>query len=165
MLLGLSTGARVSDLMRISEDNIRKVNGVSVVDYRAVKTGKVSTVPFTDSEVLDMLLSEFPRPISDQKFNKHIKEVVKLCGIDRETKGYLTIDGRSQLVRKPFYQFCRSHMLRKSFCQIAYDKGIDIHLIMAMTQHSSERVFRLYIGRDRDNDQDALAFASAMKSS
>ena len=32
-----------------------------------------------------------------------------------------------------------------------------------MTQHSSEAVFRLYIGRERDKDKDALDFYKSMK--
>ena len=163
ILLGLNVGCRVSDLMRLTRANLRTVGDVTLVDYRAIKTGKVSTVPITDKEVLDMLLERWPKPISDQKFNKHLKEVIRRCGLDRPTLGYLTIDGRSKLVEAPFYKFCRSHMLRKSFCQIAYDLGLDIHLIMEMTQHSSEAVFRLYIGRKRDKDKDALDFYKSMK--
>lgn len=162
MLLGLSSGARVSDLMRLRREHIREVNGVQLLDYKAVKTGKVSTVPFTDKEVLNQLLEDWPNPVSDQKFNKHMKSVAKVSGLDRMTKGYIVIEGRSRLVERPFHEFCRSHMLRKSFCQIAYDKGIDIHLIMSMTQHSNERIFRLYIDRERDKDRDALDFFNKM---
>ena len=163
ILLGLNVGCRVSDLMSLTRANLRTVGDVSLLDYRAIKTGKVSTVPITDKEVLDMLLERWPKPISDQKFNKHLKEVIRRCGIDRPTLGYLTINGRSKLVEAPFYKFCRLHMLRKSYCQIVYDLGLDIHLIMEMTQHSSEAVFRLYIGRERDKDKDALDFYKSMK--
>ena len=162
-LLGLSVGCRVSDLMRLTRANLRVVDRVNLIDYRAIKTGKVSTVPITDEEILNKLLEKWPKPISGQKFNKHIKEVIRRCGIDRPTLGYLTVNGRSKLVEAPFYKFCRSHMLRKSFCQISYDLGLDIHLIMEMTQHSSEAVFRLYIGRERDKDRDALDFYKSMK--
>lgn len=133
ILLGLNVSCRVSDLMRLTKANLRMVGDVRLIDYCAIKTGKISTVPITDKEVLNMLLKKWSKPISEQKFNKHLKEVIRRYGIDRPTLGYLAINGRSKLVEVPFYKFCHSHMLRKSFCQIAYDLGLDIYLIMEMT--------------------------------
>lgn len=163
-LLQVSIGMRVSDLMRATEDNIRNVQGVWIYDLKnSVKTGKSTSIPFVDSSVAEMLLEEFPYPISDQKFNKHLKECLKIAGVDTPTRGYLVMNGRKRLVERPKYELIASHDLRRSWCQHIYDSGrMPIHKIRLFTQHSDDRTFLLYIGRERNVDQDALELFKAM---
>tara|TARA_B100000768_G_C11277455_1_gene376678 strand:+ start:298 stop:1464 length:1167 start_codon:yes stop_codon:yes gene_type:complete len=158
-ILQVSTGIRVSDLMKVKKEDIRKVENIYVLDVVAQKTGKFISIPFLNTSTAEFLLKEFPYSIADQKYNKHLKQVLKVSGIDTPTDGYKMIDGRKTLVNLPKYELISSHDMRRTYIQLIYDKNtVPVHQLMLFTQHSNEKTFRLYIGRERNVDEDALKF-------
>ncbi|MGA0317812.1 MAG: tyrosine-type recombinase/integrase [Flavobacteriaceae bacterium] len=86
---------------------------------------------------------KFPHPISDQKFNKFMKEVCERAGINQIVKGYKmnpTIM-RKELVEAPKYELLASHDMRRSFATYHFDKGVSVNLIMKITGHKRESTF------------------------
>ncbi|MGB3345088.1 MAG: phage integrase SAM-like domain-containing protein [Aequorivita sp.] len=71
LIIGVWTGARVSDLLKFTEKNIH--NGF--IEYTAQKTGQKIVLPLHPQvlTILENLNGQFPRPISDQRFNDYIK--------------------------------------------------------------------------------------------
>ena len=88
----------------------------------------------------------FPRKISDQKFNLHIKDVCKEAGFTQMVEGSL-INPKTKRKEKgvfPKYKLVSSHICRRSFASNLYGK-IPNMTIMAITGHQTEAQFLKYI--------------------
>lgn len=159
-LIGLLIGQRVSDLLSLTQEQIRVVEpGVVLVDITQKKTGTSITVPVKDKVVVDILLNQFPYRIADQNFNKFLKLLLKAANIDETTTGYLRgNNGRQKLVKGPKWMFISSHDLRRSFATNHYLKGVPAQFLMKMTGHIRESSFLLYIGKSANKDEDAKTF-------
>ncbi len=77
LLIGLCIGQRVSDLLKLSPDNLRKATFWIVYRYLQQKTKKAVTVGVADPLVIEILENEFPRRVSQVVFNKQIKALCK----------------------------------------------------------------------------------------
>ena len=77
LLIGLCIGQRVSDLLKLSPNNLRKAPTGLYIDIIQQKTRKSVTVGVVDSLVIEILENEFPRKVSQVVFNKQIK--ISLC--------------------------------------------------------------------------------------
>jgi len=160
MLIGLYIGQRISDLLSISKESIRfSQPGVALVDVTQLKTGISLTIPIKDPIVYDIIANQFPHRISDQNFNKYLKQLSKACGIDSDATGYLMGDnGRKELKTAPKWMFISSHDLRRSFATNHFYKGVPVPLLMQITGHRRESTFFDYIGHKFTKDQQAKAF-------
>ena len=88
LLIGLCIGQRVSDLLKLSPDNLRKAPTGLYIDILQQKTKKAVTVGVADSLVIELLENEFPRRVSQVVFNKQIKALCKLAGIEDLVSGF-----------------------------------------------------------------------------
>lgn len=159
MLIGLNVGQRVSDLLRLKSDQVRIAEEGLYIDFYQKKTRKAITVG-TKHPLLIRWLSNFDlRSISDQAFNRGLKEVAKKAGIDDSIEGYKMNSStkRRSLGLYPKYQLLSSHSLRRSFATLYYGK-VPTPLIMEITGHSKESTFLSYIGRTRNKDHIADSF-------
>ena len=159
MLIGLNVGQRVSDLLQLKPNQIRQAKEGLYIDFYQKKTRKAITVG-TKHPLLIGWLSNFElRSISDQSFNRGLKEVAKKAGIDERIEGYIIdpLTKRRSLGLYPKYQLFSSHSLRRSFATLHYGK-VPTPLIMEITGHSKESTFLSYIGRTRNKDHIADAF-------
>ena len=76
VLIGLMIGQRVSDLLGLKKDMIRFDEGnIALIDIVQQKTKTHVTIPVENHYVLNILKSNLPHKISDQRFNEYIKEV------------------------------------------------------------------------------------------
>lgn len=151
-IIGLYSGLRVSDLLNLDKHNIHG-NYFRVVNS---KTDAQVLIPLNEKvkTILEKRDGNFPRKISDQKFNLYIKEVCKKVGITSLTRGErmlpVIIQGkktfRKVLGDYPKYQLVSSHCMRRSFCTIHYGK-VDTLTIMKISGHSTEKQFLSYIRR------------------
>ena len=166
LLIGLNIGQRISDLQKIIKQDIRyDSDGIALIDVVQVKGEEPVTIPIILNPVIDILKHKFPYPISDQKFNKYMKEVCKKAGIDQIVKGYKMnpTTMRKELVEAPKYELLASHDMRRSFATYHFDKGVSVNLIMKITGHKRESTFYEYIGRNPNKDHDAYNFLNAIK--
>lgn len=143
-IIGLRTGLRVSDFLRLKDVNI---NG-DFIQVETAKTGEDVIIPLHPQvkETINRLGGVLPRSISEQKFNVYIKEICKMVGIDEMTEGAKM---NPETKRKengvfPKYELVSSHICRRSFATNLYGKLPNL-TIMAITGHRNENVFLNYI--------------------
>ena len=139
--LGIATGQRGGDLLKITSKNIKEVNGLKMFEVRQEKTGKLVSIPFKED-------LEIPRKISLQKFNDALKDLCYEAGIKEKVRG-LKKQGKDKpsivgMFEK--WEIISSHDLRRTFATRHYGK-IPTPLIMSITGHSSENTFLKYIGK------------------
>lgn len=156
LLISCYTGQRVSDFMRFNRSMIREAKGKQFLDLKQVKTDKDVTVPLLPEvlAILEKRKGEFPRPISDQRYNKYIKEVCQLAGINQKMKGKLAtlVTNNGKQVKRSIpgtyekWQLIGSHCGRRSFATNYYGR-IATSYIMNITGHSTEAMLLKYIGK------------------
>ena len=88
LLIGLCIGQRVSDLLKLTPNNLRKAPTGLYIDIVQQKTKKAVTVGVADPLVIELLENEFPRRVSQVVFNKQIKALCKMAGIEELVSGF-----------------------------------------------------------------------------
>jgi integrase len=153
LLIGLCIGQRVSDLLKLSPNNLRKAPAGLYIDILQQKTKKAVTVGVADPLVIEILKNEFPRRVSQVVFNKQIKLLCKLARIEDLVSGFKNNPKtrRKEIVNAPKYEFVTSHIMRRSFASKYYGK-IETPLLMNITGHSKESTFLTYIGTHQNRD-------------
>ena len=160
LLISCYTGQRVSDFMRFTKEMIRfekNKEGVlkPLIEFTQKKTGKEMTVPLSQ-KVMDILSKrngEFPRAISDQKYNDYIKIVCREAKITQKVNGSVISETapESGIYRKEtgVFEKCdlvTSHIGRRSFATNNYGT-IPTSFLIYVTGHSTEAMFLNYIGK------------------
>ena len=160
LLISCYTGQRVSDFMRFTKEMIRfekNKEGVlkPLIEFTQKKTGKEMTVPLSQ-KVMDILgkrNGEFPRAISDQKYNDYIKIVCREAKITQKVNGSVISETapESGIYRKEtgVFEKCdlvTSHIGRRSFATNNYGT-IPTSFLIYVTGHSTEAMFLNYIGK------------------
>ena len=148
-------GCRVSDLYRMTKDSI--VNGAIEYIPRKTKEGRPLTVRVPLNETAKAIIDrykEYNGPsllpfISEQKYNKAIKEVFRLAGVDRVVT---ILDPLTrEEIKRPIYEVASSHMARRTFIGNIYKQVKDPNLVSALSGHKEgSKAFQRY--RDIDED-------------
>ena len=141
------------NLLKLSPDNLRKAPTGLYIDILQQKTKKALTVGVADPLVIEILKNEFPRRVSQVVFNKQIKRLCKMAGIEELVSGFKNNPKtrRKEVVSAPKYEFVTSHIMRRSFASNYYGK-IETPLLMNITGHSKESRFLTYIGTHQNKD-------------
>ena len=144
-IIGLRTGLRVSDFLRIGKENILG----NIINITTQKTNQNLFIPIHPQfqEILDKRNGEFPREITDQKFNLYIKDICEIVGFKEKTSGAKI---NKETKRKEFgiypkHELVTSHICRRSFATNLFLGGFDNTTIMKATGHKSEAHFLKYI--------------------
>jgi integrase len=150
LLAGVWSGLRVSDLLQLTHKNV--VN--NLISLTTIKTKTEVHIPIHPhvKKILLKYNNNFPRKISEQKFNMYIKEVCKEVGINQLVEGakIVPIKVNDKLIYRkkqgiyPKYELVSSHICRRSFATNFYNK-IDNLTIMKVTGHKSIKTFMAYI--------------------
>ncbi|MCF1192963.1 site-specific integrase [Mangrovimonas sp. AS39] len=155
LLISCYCGQRVSDFMRFDKSMIRFEKNKPLIEFTQKKTGKIMTIPVHQKimKILSRRDGNFPRPISDQKYNKYIKDLCALAKINQIIKGSKKQETKkdSKIYRKisgefPKYELVSSHIGRRSFATNHYGI-IPTTFLMYITGHSTEAMFLKYIGK------------------
>lgn len=159
ILIGLYIGQRVSDLLALKPSQLRFIENGVYIDINQQKTDKYVIVGVVDKEVIQILKQRFPYAISAQLFNRQIKQICQIAGINEMVSGYkLCIKTkRKRLGTHPKYSLISSHDLRRSFATNYFGK-IETPILMQITGHSKESTFLSYIGSQVNKDTYADAF-------
>jgi len=163
-------GCRVGDLLKMTPNNV--VDGQIEYIPRKTKDNKPVTaeIPLNPraAAILDkyrnMDLSAYkskrnPNPllpfISSQKYNETIKEVFKVCGINRMVTVLDPVSGEQ--MQKPFYEVASSHLARRTFVGLLYNQIQDPNLISSMSGHvEGSREFARYRKIEREAKEKAV---------
>lgn len=164
LLISCFTGQRVSDFMRFEKSMISEMDGIKLLEFNQVKTGHKMTIPLHEKviQILDKRNGNFPRPISDVKYNLYVKEVCRIAGITTKIKASKMNPKTNRKETGVFekWEVIASHVGRKSFASNFYNK-IDTSLLMAATGHTTEKMFLEYIGKPKSEKAVALAHKMA----
>lgn len=172
LIVSCFSGQRVSDFMRFTPKIIRIEGGKSLLEFKQKKTKKLMTIPLLKEvkEVLNKRDGNFPRPISEQRYNIYIKEVCKLSGLNDEVSGKkrkciapegtkpTRNDYRDVIEKCEKWELVTSHIGRRSFATNYYGKVPTTYLIN-ITGHGSEKMFLNYIKKsNKDLALDAFNY-------
>lgn len=149
LIIGCYTGQRVSDLLRF---NSKMIVDKQYLKFIQKKTQNKIIVYLADPvlRILNKRDGEFPRKISDQKFNKYIKEVCKIAGIDEMMEGgKIGNDHKKEIGIYPKYELVSSHICRRSFVT-NFLNGMDKETIAKQTGHHSSKMVESYDGTKED---------------
>ena len=147
-------GCRVGDLEKMTRANI--VDGA--VEYIAEKTKnhnpRTICVPLNDkakailAKYADLETRLLPK-INQNIYNRQIKKILKLLGIDRMVT---VIDNKTrEPIQKPICDIATSHTARKTFIGNLYKKVKDPNLVASLSGHTDgSRAFARY--REIDNE-------------
>jgi integrase len=149
-IIGLRTGLRISDFLRIEKKNILG----NVINITTEKTKQNLTIPIHPQfkKTLDKRKGKLPNKISDQKFNLYVKEVCKEAGIIKVTYG----SGKDEKTKKkklgyyPKHKLISSHTCRRSFATGLFLGGVDNSIATKATGHKSEKEYLGYIKASQD---------------
>jgi integrase len=113
------------------------------------KTKEPSVVPLNkySMDILNKYKElAIPLPmISNQKFNKYIKELCKMAEINDpvEIIRYKGATKQSTFYRK--HEIISAHTGRKTFATLSLEKGIPAETVMKITGHSDYKSFQRYV--------------------
>lgn len=142
-IFGSWVGLRFSDYSTIKPENIKKIDGEYFIDMVTQKTGERVIIP-CNPVVLDIFNkydsnpNKLPKSISNQKFNKYIKEVCELAKLNE--KGRL-----SSMPDKMLWQAVSSHTCRRSMITNYYLQGFPTIDLMKISGHKTEANFMKYL--------------------
>jgi len=172
LIISCYTGQRISDFMRFDKSMIRyekNKQGIlkPFIEFTQVKTNKVMTVALHPKviEILEKRNDEFPKIISDAKYNLYIKQVCRIAGITDVIKGSRLTDinnedktekktknkdevkqFRKEVGMYKKWELVTSHIGRRSFATNFYGTIPTTYLIN-VTGHSTEAMFLNYLGK------------------
>ena len=148
-------GCRVGDLMKMTRANV--INGAIEYVPRKTKEGRPYTVRVplspTALEILDRYKDQpdgrlLPF-ICEQDYNRDIKKMIKLAGIDRVVTTLNTITREEE--KHPIWEVASSHMARRVLVGNLYKEVKDPNLIAKISGHvENSRAFSRY--RDIDEE-------------
>jgi integrase len=173
LLISCETAQRVSDLLTSNSKDISKIKGDWYLTIKQKKTQKVITLYLNPivKKILNKRDGNFPTPMSDQRYNDHIKEVCRLAGltnmekgsvkkcIGKDSKGKNIYRNESGLYQK--WQLVTSKIGRKSFVSNNY-ANMNLTALMIQTGHKSTQTIRNHY-KGTSHLEEAKRFAEQYK--
>lgn len=140
-IIGLWTGLRISDfLTRLDVSNIEG----DFIYIKTLKTGTKVAIPlhWQVKEVLKRYEGNLPPKLSEQHFNKHIKQIAKDLKFNNLMLGGIVVVEnkikRKKVKEYPKWKLITSHICRRSFCTNLFGK-VPNKVIMDVAGWSSEK--------------------------
>ena len=153
---GCLTGARYSDLKRLTKDNISD----GLLKFTTEKTNKSITIPIYPG--LTTIINRYPEQhkllpkYSGQKVCDYIKKACEKADINTPTE-YKT-HHKNETIKEffPKFKLIGTHTGRKTFICLAYSRGMDVKMIMNITGINDEKTLRRYLEIDIDTKIEAV---------
>lgn len=143
LLDAFAAGFRFSDLSALADGKL-----ITLVDRAAVKisTQKTNTSVITPgSWYLDEFLAKYkgkmPKRVSNQKYNKYIKQVCKLAGLTEP----VTLRKGDEEITMPEWQAVSQYTARYSFATNLFLAGVEIKQISVLLGHKRVSTTETYI--------------------
>ena len=178
-LVGCYTGQRFSDFSRIARDNFTTLTDkdgsqIPIIKLVQKKTNREIEMPIiNDNLIAIMERHNYKLPnISDVVVNRYIKEICKELSDSvttlkdnietaitkketvAEKNGTMRFERneRGKVIR-PKYELVRTHTARRSLITfLAKETNLSYSEIMTISGHTTERLVRLYVKMDKDQD-------------
>lgn len=151
-LVGCYTGQRYSDYHSLCLDDLILIPSDNQDHYafrkKQQKTGNEVYIPIINNKVLSILSrwgGTLPK-ISPSLFNREIKEICRMAGIDELVKIVERIGGREITRQVPKYALVSSHTARRSFITNMYLEGrLSEMQLRSISGHRTSASFQRYI--------------------
>jgi integrase len=144
-IIGCYTGLRYSDLSKLTVDKIDD----DILEVAQTKTGDRVHIPLRTEvkKLIEKYDGEFPRAISNQKFNEYLRDVCAKCDLLKKEVSIKTFEaGKRVTLVKPKHQFVKSHTARRSFATNEYlAHDLQTAEIRSITGHKTDKSFYKYI--------------------
>lgn len=143
-IVGVWTGLRISDLKRINDFDFSN-DRLKILSTEKNNSSVEIPIHTQLKFILKKRKGVLPE-ISEQKFNKYVKELCELAGINEVTLGSIKDPNTNRKVRGyyPKYKLISSHTCRRSFISNHYGK-IDDKTLMTISTHKSVSQFLKYV--------------------
>ena len=173
-IIQMVVGCRVSDLLGVKEkeeqlhppltsSNFTKENEAYYCSYKTFKTFEDVVVPVADKQAVEVIESGLFRIIHPYTYNKHIKTLCRLAGIDAPTEKSVRVSkNKSEIRTMPKWEAFSSHGFRKTCLSQLYNNDIPERLIQSVSGHKSATMLRHYCGRD-DKQAEATKLMELIK--
>ena len=145
LVLGCLLGLRFSDLSRISPEYIH--NGY--LRIRQKKVRKHVQIPIMNEVETVLKRYDWSAPkLPMYDFNKNLKTLGEKVGFKSDFEMVHYKKGIAYVSKYKKFELMSSHICRRSFCTNEYLDGTDIHLIMRISGHRTEKAFLTYLKMD-----------------
>lgn len=156
-IVGIYTAGRYSDYSRLTTDDLQGDR----VAFVQKKTDTPVLLPCHPRirMVLERNGGRLPY-MEIQTFNKRVKEVCRLAGIDtlvQAPQGTLERLGKEKGARVFKWELCSSHTARRTGASLLYKSGVPVRVCRYLTGHTKDDTFLKYIRIDREEAADILA--------
>jgi integrase len=155
-IVGLWTGLRISDLKRINTFDFTTGN-IRILETE--KTNVYVEIPIHENlkSILVKRNGQLPQ-MSDQHFNRKVKDVCEKAGITKEILGNLKDPTINRKVKSfyPKYKLISSHTCRRSFISNHYGKISD-KTLMSISAHKSVAQFLSYVKTSSEDQAKELS--------
>jgi integrase len=144
---GICTGLRYSDFTRLTQDNLKVIDGKEIFQLVAKKTKARLDVPCHPvvKRILDQNDGRPPKAISNQKMNDYLKDIGQLMELNDLVTKRIDPGGQVKVLEIPKWKLLSSHTARRSYATNAYKAGLDSLSIMKITGHTQHSTFMKYI--------------------
>jgi integrase len=157
LIIGVNTAQRGSELLSLTKQSFKYVDGSLMIDFSQKKVGKAMRIPAL-KRVKELYESEeLPYKIAIQNLNDHLKTLGKLAKIDTPIRWYkrevVEIEGKKRqrhiLKERPKYEYLASHIFRRTFCTYYMEMEVDAKEIMKISGHESKEMLMTYVKEAR----------------
>jgi site-specific recombinase XerD len=142
-VLGCLTGLRFSDFSTLQPEDLKR----DMLYKKQTKSDHWVVIPLREEAKL-IFTRQFKdklKCLTNPEFNRHIKTIGKLAGIDQLVRFSYKKGSKSIEVAKPKYEWITSHTARRSFCTNEFINGTPVELIMKISGHKNTKDFYRYI--------------------
>ena len=141
-VLGCSTGFRYGNYSTINKSDVYN-NCINVIDIK--DSSKNLSVPLNNYSRAILEKYDYHLPhLSNQKFNKYLKELFQKLEYDEKIKKTMRY-GKEIVQSEDFlYDRISSHTARRTFITVMKNEGVPDKVIMSYTGHRSIQNFNLY---------------------
>lgn len=152
-------GCRVGDLVTFTKDDI--INDTLVYYPNKTKSENRTPAKVPLSTKAKAILAKYDLPdgvllpyISNQKYNKYLKELFEKAGLNRMVTRFNALTMQKEQI--PLFQVASSHLARRTFIYILHSKVKD-SVIASMSGHvKGSKAFDRYYDVDDDTRQEAI---------
>lgn len=160
-LIGFYTGLRQSDLNRITKKHL--VNGCIQISMQ--KVHKTVTIPIAPQ--LKIILESINYDVkgiglSNQKFNKYLKELYQLAGVTQPVEIIAYNKGLKYYKTVPKCEVITTHSHRRGWICTAIESGMSLSTIMLVSGHRKLSTLQTYIQVDQFLGEDFKKFSNHM---
>ncbi len=142
-VLGCLTGLRFSDFSTLQPEDLKR----DMLYKKQTKSDHWVVIPLREEAkmIFTRQFKDKLKCLTNPEFNRHIKTVGRLAGINQPVKFSYKKGNKNIEVAKPKYEWITSHTARRSFCTNEFIDGTPVELIMKISGHKNTKDFYRYI--------------------